>query len=390
MEIISVAFMKGYDGVRFKEQDIDNEHFYQLPKSLFSYKCYDGLSLTAKVIYAFLKDRMELSRDNGWVEENGDIFLMFSYSYMAELLAISKATVSREFQKLIRYGLIETIVMDKSGAQKIYINRIEPPKSMADVHDYEKRLNEAGMARLEKEAQELVAEAFSRGERISLQEAKAKILTSIKGAKKNNTRFTGATPRFTNEDTRCTGETPRCTGETPRCSHATAPVSPVQHNDTELYSDTDIEILKKEKNNTTTTTGTTPAAERKAEESDPLQQIILSYRENISPMVGPVVTNELSNLCKEYGAEQVNASITEAALSAKGEVNVKYLRAILSRWSKEEKKKAPKAAKMSKKPIAVETDSEPDELYDDEGNPLPQPLPGENALEYFNRVGISI
>ena len=75
--------MKGYDGLRFKEQDIDNEHFYQLPKSLFSYKCYDGLSLTAKVIYAFLKDRMELSRDNGWVEENGDIFLMFSYSYMA-------------------------------------------------------------------------------------------------------------------------------------------------------------------------------------------------------------------------------------------------------------------------------------------------------------------
>ena len=390
MEIISVAFMKGYDGVRFKEQDIDNEHFYQLPKSLFSYKCYDGLSLTAKVIYAFLKDRMELSRDNGWVEENGDIFLMFSYSYMAELLAISKATVSREFQKLIRYGLIETIVMDKSGAQKIYINRIEPPKSMADVHDYEKRLNEAGMARLEKEAQELVGEAFSRGERISLQEAKAKILTSIKGAKKNNTRFTGATPRFTNEDTRCTGETPRCVDETPRCSHATAPVSPVQHNDTELYSDTDIEILKKENITTTTTTGTPPAAERKAEESDPLQQIILSYRENISPMVGPVVTNELAKLCKEYGAEQVNASITEAALSAKGEVNVKYLRAILSRWSKEGKKKAPKAANMSKKPIAVETTSEPDELYDDEGNPLPQPLPGENALEYFNRVGISI
>ena len=390
MEIISVAFMKGYDGVRFKEQDIDNEHFYQLPKSLFSYKCYDGLSLTAKVIYAFLKDRMELSRDNGWVEENGDIFLMFSYSYMAELLAISKATVSREFQKLIRYGLIETIVMDKSGAQKIYINRIEPPKSMADVHDYEKRLNEAGMARLEKEAQELVAEAFSRGERISLQEAKAKILMSIKGAKKNNTRFTGATPRFINEDTRCTGETPRCVDEMPRCSHATAPVSPVQHNDTELYSDTDIEILKKENITTTTTTGAASAAEEKVEASDPLQQIILSYRENISPMVGPVVTNELAKLCKEYGAEQVNDSITEAALSAKGEVNVKYLRAILSRWSKEGQKKALKATTMSKKPIAVETDSEPDELYDDEGNPLPQPLPGENALEYFNRVGISI
>jgi hypothetical protein len=54
-------------------------------------------------------------------------------------------------------------------------------------------------------------------------------------------------------------------------------------------------------------------------------------------MVGPVVTNELARLCQEYGKEQVNDSITEAALSAKREVSVKYLRAILNRWSMEGK-----------------------------------------------------
>ncbi len=381
--MISVAFMKGYDGLRFKEQDIDNEQFYQLAKSLFSYKCFDGLSLTAKVIYAFLKDRMELSRDNGWVEENGDIFLMFSYSFMAELLAISKSTVSREFQNLIRYGLIETISIDKSGAQKIYINRIEPPKSMADVHDFEQRLNKAGMDRLKKEAQELIAEAYSRGERLSMDEAKAKILTSIKGAKNNPTRFTGATPRFKSKNTRCTDETGRSVDETTRFTPATPPVSPVKHNKTDIYSDTDIERLKREKNTTTTTTGAAP-------KDDPLQKIILSYRDNISPMVGPVVTNELAKLCKEYGAEQVNDSITEAALSAKGEVSVKYLRAILSRWNKEGREKAPRAVAMNNKPAMTENAPEPDEVYDDDGNPLPPPLPGENAQEYFNRVGISV
>lgn len=387
--MISVAFMKGYGGVRFKVQDIDNETYYQLAKSLFSYKCYDGLSITAKVVYAFLKDRMELSRNNGWVEENGDVFLMFSYSVIAELLAISKATVSREFQSLIRYGLIETIVLDKSGAQKIYINRIVPPKSMADVHDFEQRLNKAGMARLEKEARELIADAHSRGKRISMEEAKAKILTAIKEPKKKPTRFTGETPRFTNEDTRYidetgrpVGETPRCTDETASFTHATPPVSPVKPNKTDIYSETDKERLKKE-NTTTTTIGAVP-------DNAPLQRVILSYRENISPMVGPVVTNELAKLCKEYGAEQVNDSITEAALSAKGEVSVKYLRAILSRWSKEGKEKAPRAASMSNKSTVAETAPEPEEVYDDEGNPLPLPLPGENAQEYFNRVGISV
>ena len=28
--------------------------------------------------------------------------------------------------------------------------------------------------------------------------------------------------------------------------------------------------------------------------------------------------------------------------------------------------------------------------YDDDGKPMPRPLPGENAKEYFNRVGISV
>ena len=60
--------MKGYDGLRFRAQDIDNEVYYQLPKSLFSYKFYEGLDIKAKVLYAVLKDRMNLSRKNGWVE----------------------------------------------------------------------------------------------------------------------------------------------------------------------------------------------------------------------------------------------------------------------------------------------------------------------------------
>ena len=71
--MISVAFMKGYDGLRFRVQDIDNETYYQLPKGLFSYRFYAGLDIKAKVLYAVLKDRMNLSRRNGWIEEENCI-----------------------------------------------------------------------------------------------------------------------------------------------------------------------------------------------------------------------------------------------------------------------------------------------------------------------------
>ena len=60
---------------RYKLGDIDNERFYQVPKSLFINPKYKSMSNTSKIMYAILKDRMELSRKNGWHDENDDIFL---------------------------------------------------------------------------------------------------------------------------------------------------------------------------------------------------------------------------------------------------------------------------------------------------------------------------
>ena len=383
--MISVAFMKGYDGLRFRVQDIDNETYYQLPKGLFSYRFYAGLDIKAKVLYAVLKDRMNLSRRNGWIEENGDIFLMFSYGDLAVLLGMSKTAICRAFKKLVEYGLIETVTISRSGAQKIYINRIEPPESMADVHDYEDRLGRAEIEAMEDAAKGMVVDAHAAGFSLTMKAAREKVLSRLK-----ENRSAGGTACSVLETPRCASETPcsvggtTCSADETACSaDGTAPVPPAELSKTDIYNKTDIERQKREKNTTTTTTGV-------AQANDPLQEIISSYRENISPMVGPVVTNELARLCQEYGKEQVNDSITEAALSAKREVSVKYLRAILNRWSMEGKEKTTRAITMNEKPAAVNTASEPNEAYDDDGKPLPRPLPGENAKEYFNRVGISV
>ena len=70
---------------------------------------------------------------------------------------------------------------------------------------------------------------------------------------------------------------------------------------------------------------------------------------------------------------------------------MKYIRAILSRWQKERSKpmtsKRDKSEVKQDKLVAVAAD-EPRGDYDDEGNYLPPPLPGENAQQYFDRVGI--
>ena len=87
---------------RYKIGDIDNERFYQMPKSLFTNPKYKPMTTTAKIIYAILKDRMELSRKNGWTDENGDIYLMFSQESIAELLGVNNSTAYRGIKELAK------------------------------------------------------------------------------------------------------------------------------------------------------------------------------------------------------------------------------------------------------------------------------------------------
>lgn len=117
------CFKEGERMGRFKIHDIDNESFYQIPKSLFTNENYKGLGNDAKIIYAFLKDRMELSRKNSWKDENDDIYLLFTQEEIANLLDVSLSTVTRAMKRLKQYDLIEIIRQGLSKPNKIYINK---------------------------------------------------------------------------------------------------------------------------------------------------------------------------------------------------------------------------------------------------------------------------
>lgn len=108
----------------YRVTDINNERFYQIPKSLFSTH-FQNLSLEAKIIYAFLKDRMELSRKNNWIDENGYIYLIFAQTEIAKLLNVSKATISRAIKSLKEYELILVVRQGLNRPSKIYICKIK-------------------------------------------------------------------------------------------------------------------------------------------------------------------------------------------------------------------------------------------------------------------------
>ena len=67
--------------------------FYQVQKALFKNPGYKGLSLSPKLMYSILRDRLELSIKNNWKDEKGYIYLIFSLKELIQLLAIDEKTV---------------------------------------------------------------------------------------------------------------------------------------------------------------------------------------------------------------------------------------------------------------------------------------------------------
>ena len=61
-----------------KQGDIQNIYHLQMPRWLFTDPRYIGLSLEAKVTYTFLLNRFQLSRLNGWLNDDGEVFIIYT------------------------------------------------------------------------------------------------------------------------------------------------------------------------------------------------------------------------------------------------------------------------------------------------------------------------
>ena len=68
--------------------------FYRIPKALFLESRFQNLSTDAKTLYGILLDRMSLSVKNGWLDEQGRVFIVYTIEDVKRALccADNKAT----------------------------------------------------------------------------------------------------------------------------------------------------------------------------------------------------------------------------------------------------------------------------------------------------------
>lgn len=109
----------------YKSNEVDDQRFYKIPKSLFGNDLYKGLSIESKVVYSFLRDRMELSKVNGWINEQGEVYLIFVRENIAKLLETSLPTITKAFKQLISHELIFEKRQGQGKPNLIFVCHIE-------------------------------------------------------------------------------------------------------------------------------------------------------------------------------------------------------------------------------------------------------------------------
>lgn len=106
--------------------DIINDQYYKFPKSFIFNPKYAKLPSTAMIIYAMLRDRLSLSLQNGYWDEDGRAFVYFTQDELAALFHVTRQAISKSLKALKNVGLIEMKRQGLTKPNKIYVAMPEP------------------------------------------------------------------------------------------------------------------------------------------------------------------------------------------------------------------------------------------------------------------------
>jgi hypothetical protein len=119
----------------FYGQEAESFSFYRIPKVLFTDERFAGLTSEAKVLYGLMLDRMSLSIRNGWLDDDGKVFIIFRIDDICELIgcASQKAVkLVHELDDVKGIGLIEKHRGGLGDANVFYIKNFMMPLEISD------------------------------------------------------------------------------------------------------------------------------------------------------------------------------------------------------------------------------------------------------------------
>ncbi|WHI82625.1 replication initiator protein A (plasmid) [Staphylococcus epidermidis] len=109
---------------KISASEFETLRFFQLPKFLFEDEYFSKMPTDAKVMYALLKDRFELSRLNNWVDSENNIYLLYTNKQLCSILNYAEPKIIKLKKELEKYNLIINERQGLNKPNKIYL--LEP------------------------------------------------------------------------------------------------------------------------------------------------------------------------------------------------------------------------------------------------------------------------
>lgn len=105
----------------FYEDQSQQNSFYRIPKVLFTDKRFHGISTEGKVLYGLLLDRVSLSRENGWIDAEGRVYIIFTLTSIRQAMDCAEKSAIKYLSELEEFGLIERIKQGLGKPAIIYV-----------------------------------------------------------------------------------------------------------------------------------------------------------------------------------------------------------------------------------------------------------------------------
>ena len=102
--------------------------YFRVPQILFRNIKFKDLSTDAKTLYGILLDRMGLSVKNGWLDEQGRVYIIFPVQEVMDALGCADNKATKLFRELEKFGLIERKRRGLGKPNLIYVKNFADPR----------------------------------------------------------------------------------------------------------------------------------------------------------------------------------------------------------------------------------------------------------------------
>lgn len=112
----------------FYGQSGEMSSYFRVPQILFRDIKFKDLSTDAKTLYGILLDRMGLSVKNGWLDEQGRVYIIFPVQEVMDALGCADNKATKLFRELEKFGLIERKRRGLGKPNLIYVKNFADPR----------------------------------------------------------------------------------------------------------------------------------------------------------------------------------------------------------------------------------------------------------------------